>query len=259
MSDELQQSLNKLLDEKTSRTTELSEQYADQNWLRGLVQGIPWAGGTLDTWMGAKAAAHQKRQIEKFIKETVRCFGLVEERYINKQFLESDEFFALFRDVLVRAAKTYDDEHIRLLSRVFVNSSISDIDTIVRDSIIDVLGNLKPAHIKVLRTLVENEPAAHYETIDSSSGQAIGGFQHASVVLMQRLHPELRDLPLEIICHDLARFDLLDWDRVGSFSSDDDVRLGGAKGYRPNAFGRTVVAFLTENAQELASTRITGT
>jgi len=257
MADDLEQNLVKTLNEKTAISTEVSEWYADRNWLRGLVQIIPYAGGALDTWAGGKAAQHQKQQMEKFIKETARLFASVEEKFVNKQFFDTDEFFSLFRDTLTRAARMHDDEQLKLLSRVLVNSSIGSVDSIVRDSIIDVLGNLKPPHMKVLRTLVEKEPSGHYETI-SSSGQAIGGFQHASVSLMKQMYPELADLPLQIICDDLARFDLLDWDRVGSFSSNDDVRLGGARGYRPSAFGRTVVAFLTKDAGQLAGTRVTG-
>ena len=228
---------------KESTATALSVGYADQVWLRGLIQFIPYAGGPLDTWMGGPASAAQKRHVEQFMTETSAHFGKLEENVIDREFLQSEEFFLLFQEMLIRASRTYDDKKIELLSKAFSRAAISAVDSISRDSIIDIIDHLSPAHILVLRTLVANEPHAHYETTDLT-GQSVGGFMHASARWIAQNHPDLADLPLEIICNDLARFDLLDYERVGSFGSQDDVIAGGARGYRPNNMGRSLIAFL---------------
>jgi len=229
---------------KESTATALSVRYADQAWLRGLIQAIPHAGGPLDTWMGAPASAAQKRHVEQFMSETCAHFGRLEDNVINREFLQSEEFFLLFQEMLIRASRTHDHKKIELLSKAFSRAAISAVDSISRDSMIDIIDHLSPAHILVLRTLVANEPSAHYETTDPITGQSAGGFMYASARWIAQNHPELADLPLEIICNDLARFDLLDYERVGSFGSRDDVIAGGARGYRPNKMGRSLIAFL---------------
>ena len=55
---------------KEGTATALSVRYADEVWLRGLIQAIPYAGGPLDTWMGGPASAAQKRHVEHFMADT---------------------------------------------------------------------------------------------------------------------------------------------------------------------------------------------
>jgi hypothetical protein len=231
--------------ESASGSTHLSEQYSDKTWLRGLVQAIPYIGGTLDTWVGGPASAAQKKHIEEFIQYTSEAFAEIDEKLLNKEFLKSEEFFALFRDLLQRASLTHDQEKIRLLSQAFASSALSSADSISRDSAIDIISHLSAAHVVVLRTLATAEPSEHYVTRDASD-QGVGGFMHASVSWIAQNHPELANLPLEIICNDLARYDLLDVERVGTFTNQDDLDAGGTRGYRPNGMGRSIVSFLDE-------------
>jgi|SRR5579872_725065 len=234
---------------KEGSLTVMSAVYADQTWLRGLIQAVPYIGGTLDTWMGAPSSAAQKRHVEKFMAETFEHFEKLDENVIDREFIESEEFFILFQQMLLRAAKTHDEEKIKLLSKAFSRAAIATVDSISRDSMIEIIDCLSPAHVLVLRTLVANKPSAQYVTTDPGSEQPIGGFMHASVRWISQNHPELADLPLKIICNDLARFDLLDYERVGTFGNQDDVIAGGARGYRPNEMGQSLIEFLDGGVQ----------
>jgi hypothetical protein len=179
---------------KESKVAELSTQYADQVWLRGLVQLIPYAGGALDTWMGGAAAEAQKTHVEEFIAKTAEHFTSLEDSVVNREFLQSEEFFRLFQGMLTRASKTHDQAKIDLLSQAFSRAAVSNVDAISRDSMIDIIDHLSPAHILVLRTLVATEPTAHYVTVDQASGQPDGGFMHASARWIIQNHSELRAL-----------------------------------------------------------------
>lgn len=251
-----QKALAQAAGEKAESTiAAISSGYSDQWKFRGLVQAIPYAGGALDTWLSGPATEAQRKRIEKFIADTSAHFGDLDEKVLDKEFLKSEEFFLLFQQVLIRASRTHDLEKVELLSKAFTRAAINNVDSISRDSMIDLIDHLSPAHILVLRTLVANEPSAHYVTTDQASGHAIGGFMHASTEWIAQNHSELSDLPLDVICNDLSRFNLLNYEQVGSFRNDDDVIAGGARGYRPNSFGRSLVSFLdgTSNVQRASS------
>jgi hypothetical protein len=242
--------------EEDPRFLNASESYADSDFFRGLVQLIPYAGGSLDTWMLSEARQREKMRAEEFIRSTQDEFERLDETKIDTEFLESEEFYLLFKRILIQAMQSEESEKIKILSRALANCAIGEAGGIVRDSYLEVIGRLSAAHVVVLKTLVGKEPKDYYIWSDDNGAQG-GGFMHASIYWIKSNHPELSNLPLEIICADLARYDLLNWERVGAFGNDEDIRQGGARGYRPSSFGRNLIEFLKDSSTPATDDTVT--
>jgi hypothetical protein len=95
-----------------------SEHYTSDIRLRSGISLIPYIGTYLDHIFTAKASKYFNDRIEIFINCVTEEFESIDEDKIDKQYLESEEFFDLITALIENSVKTRHIERVMLYSKL---------------------------------------------------------------------------------------------------------------------------------------------
>lgn len=82
---------------------ELSKRYDNNTIARTIVNLIPHIGGALDTVLSSKWTHYHSIRVEDFQKKIVTEISTLNENAVNKQFLETEEFYDLIYRIVSNA------------------------------------------------------------------------------------------------------------------------------------------------------------
>ncbi len=189
-----------------SKISKLLQLYEKSSWLRAIVQ-LPPGGGSIDTLLAGKAAGINQKRVEELLENVNYQIEALDGNKINKSFLESEEFFEIFRTAAEIAARSANKEKRRLvaayLSGAVRNGSITDLST----QILEDMRSMQPTHFQLLAIL----------PIDADQG------------VNKKLPPEaLREMPKEVYekgMADLERYGFIRYNTAGIGT------LGGGGGH----------------------------
>jgi hypothetical protein len=222
-----------------------SIKYSELSILRAAIQTIPTVGSAIDTLLAEKAAKFQERRILSFIETTKRLISQLDQEKISKAFLDSEDFFTLFHATMERVVRSQHEEKIALLSAVFLGAVASPDDLVTPQIALDVISNLQPVHIKVLRMFDEmrqKNGGYIYNFVNPKGGSGGGGGSHANMLWVLSQQKGMDSTVFELVCGDLARLNLLD--AVEGGVHPPDINGGFLKGYRPTKIGEIVLGYL---------------
>lgn len=164
-----------------SAIDEYAAGYENQPVLRALVQLFPF-GGPTDFLLGWKATNIYKRRIEELLDTLVVQLSAVDQNSLNRDFIESEEFFGVFVSSLEIAARAVSARKRRHVAQ-FLSGTIRDGRTHdLSEQIAEDLRVLKDFHLTVLtsipRSLIPNvlRPNSNDRVIDSHKLREITGF-----------------------------------------------------------------------------------
>jgi hypothetical protein len=141
------------VDEATRKAAEL---YADNTALRTFIVSIPYLGGGIDMIIATEGQKVTKERIFKLIDEMKQRMEQHEEEAINKEYLASDEFIDLVIKAFDSAAKTRNEEKIRLYARILTESTVRDKQgTYFPEEYLNVLAGLTPRQVEVAWAIYE--------------------------------------------------------------------------------------------------------
>ena len=215
-----------LLPKKMSDSLDkISSKYEEMFEIRALIQSIPWVGATFDTTLAAEGTRLKRRKLEEFLVELKETMGKISEEKIDKEFLNSEEFYVLFLTILERIMKTYEREKIILFRNIFINSiKVQNADTYYKEGFINIVTNLSVLHVQILKYYFERE-----EIFKKERRNAPNSFTSQSAVMRKF---NIKESQFEGFCNDLLRDGLLydagigTWDykryhyRVTNYASD---------------------------------------
>lgn len=192
---EVHRNFVKALDKVTKR-------YSDNLLLRTAIQALPYVGGPIDTLLSGKASKIQQARIECFLDETNKKLQTIEKEKIDYEFIESEEFFSIFQNLLEKVIRTYEKEKIEIFSNIFVNSIVKENSkTYYKEGFIDMVFNLSALHIKILRFFY------HRHNVLRSLG-----IEYTSVDEISKELGLGNNIQAEKFCNDLMRYGLIyDW------------------------------------------------
>lgn len=144
--DKLEKVMDKLLEESHDR--------ADLELLKAAISAIPVAGSPISSLMSGQA----KRKV---VRRTIEMFNAmrerleeVEEKKIDKDCFESDEFQTLLALAIEQLQTTHDTEKMRMLATGLANSGVEEHrDEARKELLIRILRDLSPDHIAALRDM----------------------------------------------------------------------------------------------------------
>lgn len=99
--------------------------YSGLSWLRLLVTSVPYIGGPIDLIMSTQAGKFIQKRIETLLQNLANEVEKLDEKTIDKEFLESEEFFDLLALAMEAAARTRHKEKICLYARVLSGATIT--------------------------------------------------------------------------------------------------------------------------------------
>ncbi len=143
---------------RNNKLTTASKTYSSNIALRGLVNLIPYVGSTLDVVFCEKWNRITARRIDDFINFTKREFEKIEDKMINKEYLESEDFADLTVKCLTGATKTRHKEKIELYAKVLKNAATSkDFDLNEFEEILPTFEQISIRELTVLSHLYKWE------------------------------------------------------------------------------------------------------
>lgn len=121
----------------------LIEKYEGRYKIRALINLIPHIGGALDLLLSEKGSKWREERIELFLKQLDERLGQLEEKEIETEIINSEEFYDLMIQTLNSVIKTRHKEKIEFFSNILSNhikkERKSEISSELMISILDSL------------------------------------------------------------------------------------------------------------------------
>ncbi len=203
--------------------------------IKGLFDGglslIPIIGQAISSSLDARSFKLFEENTKQFTKELKSLIENVDERKIDKNFLESPEFTSILIDTLARNARAYENEKVKNYAKIFANYlTLKGSSIAYKEGFIKILDELTVDHIRIMAFICNqvDNPTEENEKLQDR-------------VLAEDASNSL-DIPLERVlayCQHLLRFGLIrDWG------------IGKLGAYKPDKFsitdyGRELVQLLT--------------
>lgn len=148
--------------ELPERIENASKVYTDNLGLRAYIQMIPIVGGSVDLLLTSKWHKISQKRLEIFIEAVTEEFALIEETKVDRQFLETEEFFDLVIKALNLVIKTRSSEKIKLYAKILQGSLTKSNSTFHAEDYLNVLEELTEKELVFAKCFYElkskNEP-----------------------------------------------------------------------------------------------------
>jgi hypothetical protein len=100
--------------------------YSEMTVFRAMINTIPYVGGSIDVMLSNNAQKITGRRINLLLETLKNDVKKVKEEVIDREYLETEEFFDLIRKIMEATIKTRDNEKIQLYSRILCNAMLKD-------------------------------------------------------------------------------------------------------------------------------------
>jgi|TARA_B110000240_G_C13337670_1_gene384075 hypothetical protein len=128
-----------------------SEAYSNDIAQRALISNIPFIGSSIDNVFTGKASKYYKLRIETFIECVHQEFASIEENKIDKNFLETPEFFDLITSLIENSVKTRHIERVELFSKLLKSKISKDFSNkFEADDFTYIISELIPRDILII-------------------------------------------------------------------------------------------------------------
>jgi hypothetical protein len=140
--------------------------YEKQAWLRALVQVVPVAGGSLDTLLAWRAVHLNNQRIERLFTAISERLEKIEAGKLDEQFIQSEEFFELFRTCTETVVRTASSQKRQLVADFLAGTIQRGVVTELSQQIAEDIQVLQDLHLQILADLAI-EPIAEVNSYPS--------------------------------------------------------------------------------------------
>ena len=139
----------------TQSLSKASQMYSELTTLRAAITAIPFVGGSIDVLISGKAQNIAQKRLETLAGSLKDELNQLKGNQIDKNFLESDEWFDLLMQTFDKTIRTRSEEKIRLFSKVLtgVLASTSKRDT--AEEFLNILSELSETEIAIAHIVYE--------------------------------------------------------------------------------------------------------
>lgn len=146
------------------------------------------------------------KRLEKFVEELSSVLKNIDEKYINRDFLKTEEFHDVLIQTIGHSIKTRHLEKIRLYARILVDSFEPNNDTETSEDFLYIVSNLTLKDIRVLKSSIELTEELKVEKLKSTDPKEFDDFINTTK-LLNRL--ELSEADITFSLTKLSVFGLL--------------------------------------------------
>jgi hypothetical protein len=220
--------------------------YDDTYPLRALVAAVPYLGGPLDVLLSGRGQQIRNERLRQLIEDLQEETSALATAKVDRDFLESEDFYDWFVLLLEQALRTNHADKLRALRRVFVHGVTTEYSRgALKEIILRHVGGMSGAHVVVLGA-VNNAIAERLATQPPPT--PLEPRTEAAVELAQ-LRGRVRGLSqveIDAIVNDLLAAGILEYyPPLGKWGADrQQVVL--------TKFGQSSVAFLREPSGQAA-------
>lgn len=141
--------------------------YNETSPLRLSILGIPKIGSFIDTILSSKGQQISYNRLLGFINALENEIAKIDERLINLEFLESEEFFDLLSKIFEASLKTRHEEKRKFYARILANRCITTDIKINPEFFIDTICELKIEELLVAIKIFEIKTTDLYKRLQS--------------------------------------------------------------------------------------------
>jgi hypothetical protein len=135
-----------------------SEIYLRNTALRALITSIPHIGGPLDIIFNSKGNKIIQKRITFLLENLKKEFNLLKVEFINKDFLDSEEFFDLIIKAIDASSRTASRNKILYYSRILKGSILNhNREQYYPDDYLNILIELTPRELDIAKIIYEKE------------------------------------------------------------------------------------------------------
>ena len=128
-----------------------SEHYTNDIGQRAVISNIPFIGSTIDNIFTSKASKYFNERIEFFIQCATEEFDSIDENKLDREFLETEEFYDLITSLIENSVKTRHHERVRLYSKLLKSKATKRIpEKYVTDDFTHIISELTPKDILII-------------------------------------------------------------------------------------------------------------
>lgn len=98
--------------------TNASREYSKRTSIRALVPLIPYVGSSIDVLLGSKAQKFAEERKERLYTELKAEIEKLDEPKIDKEYLQSEEWFDILLQAIDKTVRTRSKEKIKLFAKV---------------------------------------------------------------------------------------------------------------------------------------------
>jgi hypothetical protein len=158
------------------RAIEFGVAYEQNTALRAFVALIPGIGGSLDLVLASEGPRIYRERILKLITamkdDMQERMETIENSAIDKEYLESEEFFDLVMRAFDATIKTRAEAQRRVYARILTESTIRSARVgHSPEEYLDLIAALTPLELRLARALYTDMPRARYESREAAEVQ----------------------------------------------------------------------------------------
>ena len=191
--------------------------YNDTSPLRLCVLGIPTLGPVIDTILTSKGQKISYNRLLEFIKELETEIKSIDERLINLEFIESEEFYDLLIRAIEASLKTRHNEKRKLYATILKNRCLVEKEDLNPEFYLDIINELNVEELIVAKKLFELKTTDGYENLIKENKEKSEYIKQDKDVLA------LTDMPID---KDDYTFILLRLQRVGLIKEQTGMIIG---------------------------------
>jgi len=123
-------------------------------WIRTAFRNIPYIGTNIDYVMSQKGMKFYKNRIEIFLDNLATEIERLDESKINKEFIQTEEFFEIIRQAIEYSTKAIDNEKILEYAKIVRSSVEIDFVPVMSPSeMLYVFSGMSKEQVIVLRAI----------------------------------------------------------------------------------------------------------
>ncbi|MCF8074278.1 MAG: hypothetical protein K9K69_18010 [Desulfarculaceae bacterium] len=150
--------VTKLVEHVDAIAEKVTNVYVERQWLQALIVSIPTFGGALDLLLSVKGREIVKKRFERFFHELKEEAKKIAEDKVDKDYLNSEEFYDLVREAMEAAAKSREQEKLQLIARALCKSEGNDEGYLnLSNEIIKLLVDLSLSDLHVVFKIYEHQ------------------------------------------------------------------------------------------------------
>lgn len=123
------------------KLTQLSSKYANNPFVRMIVNVIPYVGGSLDVLLSEKWNSYNQQRLDSLLNYLSIDLEDVKND-INQEYLESEELYDIVIKVINESIKTRLDDKRKLFSKVIRDSLSKNKKIYITESVLSIISEL---------------------------------------------------------------------------------------------------------------------
>jgi len=191
--------------------------YNDTSPLKLCVLGIPTLGPVIDTILTSKGQKISYNRLLNFIKELESEIKGIDEKLINLEFIESEEFYDLLVKSIEASLKTRHNDKRKLYATILSNCCILEKEDLNPEFFLNIITELTIEELIVAKKLYKLKTTNGYKQLIKKNQERSDYIKQDKDVLA------LTDLPID---KDDYTFILLRLQRVGLIKEQTGMIIG---------------------------------